>query len=64
MLLANKEMVLQGMIDRLTEIVRCYRMEMYVEKTKVMRISRQPTPVQIMIYQKQLENMEIFQLFG
>jgi len=41
MLLANKEMVLQGMIDRLTETGRCYGMEMKVEKTKAVRISRQ-----------------------
>ena len=33
-------------------------MEMNVEKTKVMRISRQPSPVTIMIDQKQLENVE------
>jgi len=31
-----------------------------VEKTKVMRISRQPFPVKIMIDQKQLENVESF----
>jgi len=31
-----------------------------VEKTKVMRISRQPTPITIMIDQKQLENVECF----
>ena len=35
-------------------------MEMNVEKTKVMRISRQPFPVTIMIDQKQLENVESF----
>ena len=35
-------------------------MEMNVEKTKVMRISRQPSPVTIMIDQKQLENLECF----
>jgi hypothetical protein len=35
--------------DRLTEIGRSYGMEMNVEKTKVMRISRQPSPIQIMI---------------
>jgi hypothetical protein len=29
-----------------------------VEKTDVMRISRQPSPVQIMIDQKQPENVE------
>jgi len=33
---------------------------MNVEKTKVMRISRQPFPVKIMINQKQLENVESF----
>ena len=39
-------------------------MEMNVEKTKVMRISRQPSPVKIMINQKQLENMESFKYLG
>jgi hypothetical protein len=32
-------------------------MEMNAEKTKVVRISRQPSPVKIMIEQKQLENV-------
>jgi hypothetical protein len=36
-LLAKEEKVLQDMIDKLTEIGRCYGMEMNVEKTKVMR---------------------------
>jgi len=35
-----------------------------VEKTKVMRISRQPLPVKIMIDQKQLGNVEFFKYFG
>jgi hypothetical protein len=35
-----------------------------VEKTKVLRISRQPSPVQIMIDQKQPENVEYFNYFG
>jgi len=30
----------------------CYRMEMNLEKTKVMRILRKPLPVKIMIDQK------------
>ena len=51
------------MIDKLIEIGRCYGMEMNVEKTKVMRISRQQFPVKIMINQKQLENVESFK-FG
>jgi hypothetical protein len=32
--------VLQDMIDKVIEIGRCYGIEMNVEKTKVMRISR------------------------
>jgi hypothetical protein len=40
MLLAREEKVLQGMVDRLREIGRRYGMEINVEKTKVMRISR------------------------
>ena len=35
-----------------------------MEKTKVMRISRQPSPVTIMIDQKQLENVECFKYLG
>jgi len=59
-LLANEEKVLQDMIDKIIEIGRCYGMEMNVEKTKVMRISRQRFPVKIIIDQKQLENVESF----
>ena len=54
------ETVLQDMIDKLIEIGRCYGMEINVDKTKVMRISRQPFPVKIVIDQKQLENVESF----
>ena len=59
-LMAKEEMVIQDIIDKLTETGRCYGMEMNVEKTKVMRISRQPLPVKITIDQKQLENVESF----
>jgi hypothetical protein len=59
-LVAKEGKVLQDMIDKLIEIGRCYGMEMNVEKTKVMRISRQPLPVKIMTDQKQLENVESF----
>jgi hypothetical protein len=34
-------------------------MEMNVEKTKAMRISRKPSPVTIMIDQKPLEKLEM-----
>jgi hypothetical protein len=63
-LMAKEEMVLQDTIDKLIEIRGCYGMEMSVEKTKVMRISRQPFPVKIMIDQKQLEKVESFQYLG
>ena len=56
--------MLQGTIDKLIEIGRCYGMEMNVEKTNVMRISKQPSPVTIMIDQKQLENVECFKYLG
>jgi hypothetical protein len=59
-LLAKEEKVLQGMTDKLTKIGGCHGMEINVEKTKVMRISRQSFPVKIMIDQKQLENVESF----
>jgi len=45
MLLGKEETVLQDMIDKLIKIGRCYRMDKNVEKTKVMRISRQLFPV-------------------
>ena len=56
--------MLHGMIDKLIEIGSCYGMEMNVEKTKVMRISRQPSPVTIMKDQKQLKNVECFKYLG
>jgi hypothetical protein len=46
------------MIDRPIEIGRCCGMETNVDKIKVMRISRELSAVQIMLDQKQLENME------
>jgi hypothetical protein len=48
------------MINKLIEIGRCYGMEMNVEKTKVIRISRQQTPVAIKIDQKQMQNVKCF----
>jgi hypothetical protein len=51
-------MILQGSIDRLIEIGRCYGIEMNVGRTKVMRISGKPSSVQIVTDQKQLVNVE------
>jgi hypothetical protein len=63
-LLAKEEKVLQDMSDELIEIGRCYGMEINVEKTKVMRISRQKLATKIMIDQKQLEYVESFKYLG
>jgi AmiR/NasT family two-component response regulator len=52
------------MTAKLIEIGRCYGMETNVEKTDVMRISRQSFPVKVMIDQKQLENVESFKCLG
>ena len=57
-LMAKEETVL------LIEIGSCYGMEINVEQTKVIRISRQPSPVTIMIDQKQLESLECFKYLG
>ena len=50
-LTAKDEKVLQGMIDKLIKNGRCYSMEINVEKNKVMRISRQTSPVTIVVDQ-------------
>ena len=63
-LLAKKEIMQQGTADRLTEIGICYGMEMNVEKTKVMRISKQPSLVHTLTNQKQLKNVEYFKYLG
>jgi len=47
----KKKNLLQGMTERLMEIGRCYGMEMNEDKAKVMRTSRQPFTVIIMIDQ-------------
>jgi hypothetical protein len=62
-LLARETTVLQGMIDRLTEIGRCCGIEMNAEKTEVVRISGKPSTVQIMIDRKEVENSPRFYIF-
>ena len=59
-LLAKEETILLGKIDGLIEIGKCCWLEMNVDKTKVMRISRPPSPVRIILDQKQLETVEYF----
>jgi hypothetical protein len=57
-LLAKEETVLQDVVDRLIEMGICCGLGMNVEKTKVMRTSRQSFPVHITIDHKQLKNTE------
>jgi len=63
-LLDKEEKVVQDMTDKSIETGGCHGMEMNVEKIKVMRISRQPFPVKIMIDQWQLEKVESFKYFS
>jgi hypothetical protein len=52
------------MIDSLLYIGRCCGMEMNMDETKVIRMSRHPSSVQIMISETQLENVEYFSYLG
>ena len=58
----KEETVVWDTIDKVIEIRRCCGMEMDLDKTKVIRISRQPFPVKITIDQKQLENVEFLNI--
>jgi hypothetical protein len=63
-LLAKEETILQIMIYKVIEVGRGYGMEINVEKTKTVRISRQPTPLQIKTDKKPVENVEEFNYLG
>ena len=64
-LLAKEEKVLQGTIERLIDVRRCYGMEMNVGmEIQVMRFSRLPSLIRIMIGQKQVGNVKYFKYFG
>jgi len=56
---ASEETVLHSIIDRLIELGMCYGIEIYVEKPKLMKISRQSSPVHI-IERKLVEIAEYF----
>jgi hypothetical protein len=43
---------------------RCFETEINVEKIKMMKISRQPSSVEIKVDQKQPENVEYFNYLG
>jgi hypothetical protein len=54
---------IQGMVVGVLELGMCSVMEINVETTKIMRISDQPSPLQIMVDQNQKGECGIFQLF-
>ena len=56
--------VLLGMIDRLNETGRCYRMEINMDKTKVMSIPKATIPNIHYDRSKTMGECGIFQLFG
>jgi len=60
---AKEETVVQGMIGILTETGRYYGMEMNVEKSKVMRIPRQPSPVTITIDQNNWKKRNVLNMW-
>ena len=62
--LINLRYKVKGITDILTETGRCYGMEMNVETTKVIRISRKPSPVQIMTDKKTTGECGICKLLG
>ena len=55
--------MLHGMLERLIETGGCYGIELNVETTEVMRISKQPSRVEIVISQNQPENVECYKYF-
>jgi hypothetical protein len=57
-------LIILPIIAKLIELGGCYVMEMNVEKTNIMRISRQPFAVKIMSHQNHLEDEESFKYLG
>jgi hypothetical protein len=64
LLLAKEETVLQGMIDTLTEIGRCYGMEMNVEKNEGSGTLKADIPITDNDRSEATGECGIYQLFG
>jgi hypothetical protein len=52
------------MIDRLIEIGRCYEMEINVQIIKLQAVSKRPSPVSVLMHQKQTEYVKYFNYLG
>jgi hypothetical protein len=64
MLVAKNETEPQDIFNRPVAVRRRYVMEVNTDTTKVIRISRQLSQIQIMIDQKQPKNVEYFNYLG
>jgi hypothetical protein len=64
LLVTNTIHLIQGMIGRMTGAGICYGMEVKVKNTKIIRISMQLFPIQIMTDQKRLETVQYFNYLG
>jgi len=64
MLVAKDETERQDIFNKMVVIRRPYVMKVNTDITKVMRISRQPSQVQIMIDQKRPKNVEYLSYLG
>lgn len=62
--LARNQRQLQYMMNRLVETGRKYGMEINIEKSKVMRISKREKPLRITVDNQELENVEQFKYLG
>jgi len=60
----RKKLWYRARLIRLFDTGRYYEMEMNVEKTKIIRLSRQPSQTQTMIGKKQMENVKYFNYLG
>ena len=63
-LLAKNEETLQAMMDRMVETGKSYGMDINIDKSKVMRISKRDKPLRIVVGNQELENVVQFKYLG
>jgi hypothetical protein len=64
LVLLSEEEAIQGMTDRPLDTGICYGMDMNVENTKVMAVSKQPSTVRSAINTTQLESVKYYNYWG
>jgi hypothetical protein len=63
-LLVREETALQGIMSDRLKLEHAMEWKGMWKKTKAMGISREPSPVQIILDQKQLQNVDYLNYFG